>query len=59
MPVHAGRRDRHQDLARPGGGAVDVVDLPGPVLLVCTAPEGSADAERLQMLAQLTTAASR
>jgi transcriptional regulator with XRE-family HTH domain len=32
---------------------------PGPVLLVCTAPEGSADAERLQMLARLTAAAPR
>jgi hypothetical protein len=27
---------------------------PGPVLIVCTAPEGSADAARLQTLARLT-----
>jgi transcriptional regulator with XRE-family HTH domain len=29
---------------------------PGPVLIVCTAPEGSPDAERLQLLARLTGA---
>ena len=39
--------------------AYPVPGEPGPVLFVCTAPEGSADAERLQMLARLTAAAPR
>jgi hypothetical protein len=38
--------------------AYPVPGAPGPLLLVCTAPEGSADTERLQELAQLTTAAA-
>ena len=37
--------------------AYPVPGVPGAVLIVCTAPEGSPDAEWLQRLAQLTGAA--